>query len=98
MCRRSARTPREIFEHFHFEDSVQQLETANLLYKVVQGFAATDLSPYFISHFGMGIIFEEQIRKFAESSNETAGEHFTPSDVVHLATSCFRPQAICRRS
>ncbi|WOL26003.1 class I SAM-dependent DNA methyltransferase [Pseudomonas fragi] len=78
---------REIFEHFHFEDFVQQLETANLLYQVVQRFAATDLSPEFINNFGMGIIFEELIRKFAESSNETAGEHFTPRDIVHLTTS-----------
>lgn len=78
---------REIFEHFHFEDFVQQLEAANLLYQVVQRFAATDLSPKSISNFGMGIIFEELIRKFAESSNETAGEHFTPRDIVHLTTS-----------
>ncbi|MFP3851374.1 N-6 DNA methylase [Pseudomonas sp. W5-01] len=78
---------REIFEHFHFEDFVQQLGSANLLYQVVQRFAATDLSPERISNFGMGIIFEELIRKFAESSNETAGEHFTPRDIVHLTTS-----------
>ncbi|HHK4245166.1 TPA: N-6 DNA methylase [Pseudomonas aeruginosa] len=78
---------REIFEHFHFEDFVQQLAAANLLYQVVQRFAATDLSPERISNFGMGIIFEELIRKFAESSNETAGEHFTPRDIVHLTTS-----------
>ncbi|WP_207246469.1 class I SAM-dependent DNA methyltransferase [Pseudomonas sp. GW531-T4] len=77
----------EIFEHFHFEDFVQQLASANLLYQVVQRFAATDLSPERISNFGMGIIFEELIRKFAESSNETAGEHFTPRDIVHLTTS-----------
>lgn len=77
----------EIFEHFHFEDFVQQLSAANLLYQVVQRFAATDLSPERISNFGMGIIFEELIRKFAESSNETAGEHFTPRDIVHLTTS-----------
>lgn len=78
---------REIFENFHFEDFVQQLDSANLLYQVVQRFAATDLSPERISNFGMGIIFEELIRKFAESSNETAGEHFTPRDIVHLTTS-----------
>lgn len=78
---------REIFEHFHFEDFVHQLSSANLLYQVVQRFAATDLSPERISNFGMGIIFEELIRKFAESSNETAGEHFTPRDIVHLTTS-----------
>jgi type I restriction enzyme M protein len=78
---------REIFEHFEFDNFVQQLATANLLYQVVQRFAATDLSPERISNFGMGIIFEELIRKFAESSNETAGEHFTPRDIVHLTTS-----------
>ncbi len=78
---------REIFEHFHFEDFVQQLSSADLLYQVVQRFAAVDLSLKRVSNFGMGIIFEELIRKFAESSNETAGEHFTPRDVVHLATS-----------
>ncbi|MGB4343956.1 MAG: class I SAM-dependent DNA methyltransferase, partial [Moraxellaceae bacterium] len=78
---------REIFEHFHFEDFVQQLSAANLLYQVVQRFAATDLSPERVNNFGMGIIFEELIRKFAESSNETAGEHFTPRDIVHLTTS-----------
>ncbi|PSB68563.1 restriction endonuclease subunit M [filamentous cyanobacterium CCP1] len=78
---------REIFEHFHFEDFVQQLALSDLLYQVVQRFAAVDLSPTLISNFGMGIIFEELIRKFAESSNETAGEHFTPRDIVHLTTS-----------
>lgn len=77
----------EIFEHFEFENFVQQLHSANLLYIVAQRFAAADLSPEKISNFGMGIIFEELIRKFAESSNETAGEHFTPRDIVHLTTS-----------
>jgi len=78
---------REIFEHFHFEDFVQQLGANNLLYQVVQRFASIDLNPERISNFGMGLIFEELIRKFAESSNETAGEHFTPRDIVHLTTS-----------
>lgn len=78
---------REIFEHFEFENFVQQLDNANLLYQVVQRFAVARLSPADISNRGMGIIFEELIRKFAESSNETAGEHFTPRDIVHLTTS-----------
>ena len=78
---------REIFEHFHFEDFVQQLSASDLLYQVVKSFATVDLSPEKISNFGMGLIFEELIRKFAESSNETAGEHFTPRDIVHLTTS-----------
>jgi type I restriction enzyme M protein len=78
---------REIFEYFHFEDFVQQLSADDLLYQVVQRFASFDLNPTRISNFGMGIIFEELIRKFAESSNDTAGEHFTPRDIVHLTTS-----------
>jgi type I restriction enzyme M protein len=78
---------REIFEHFEFENFVQQLDNANLLYQVVQRFAVARLSPGDISNRGMGVIFEELIRKFAESSNDTAGEHFTPRDIVHLTTS-----------
>ncbi len=78
---------REIFEHFKFEEFVGQLADANLLYKVVQMFANTDLSPEKISNHEMGFIFEELIRRFAESSNETAGEHFTPRDIVRLTTS-----------
>ena len=78
---------REIFEHFKFEEFVGQLADANLLYKVVQKFANTDLSPEAISNHEMGLVFEELIRKFAESSNETAGEHFTPRDIVRLTTS-----------
>ena len=78
---------REIFEHFKFEEFVSQLADANLLYKVVQMFANTDLSPETISNHEMGFVFEELIRRFAESSNETAGEHFTPRDIVRLTTS-----------
>ena len=78
---------REIFEHFKFEEFVGQLADANLLYKVVQKFANTDLSPEAISNHEMGFVFEELIRRFAESSNETAGEHFTPRDIVRLTTS-----------
>jgi len=78
---------REIFEHFKFEEFVDRLDQGNILYPVVQRFAATDLSPERIDNFTMGVAFEELIRKFAEASNETAGEHFTPRDVVHLTTS-----------
>lgn len=77
---------REIFEHFKFEEFVGQLNDANLLYKVVQLFANIDLSPEKISNHDMGFVFEELIRRFAESSNETAGEHFTPRDIVRLTT------------
>ena len=78
---------REIFEYFNFEEFVSQLNSAGLLYTVVAKFANTDLSPQAISNHQMGQLFEELIRRFAESSNETAGEHFTPRDIVHLTTS-----------
>ncbi|MPX91664.1 N-6 DNA methylase [Salinivibrio sp. VYel1] len=83
-----SQSAREIFEHFNFEEFVLKLAEADLLYQVTQQFGAKiDLSPDNISNYGMGLIFEELIRKFAESSNETAGEHFTPRDCVHAATS-----------
>jgi type I restriction enzyme M protein len=78
---------REIFEHFKFDEFVGLLEDANLLFKVVKLFASTNLSPAAISNHEMGLVFEELIRRFAESSNETAGEHFTPRDIVRLTTS-----------
>ncbi len=78
---------RDIFEHFKFSEFIGQLNDANLLYKIVQKVRQTDLSPKAISNHDMGKVFEELIRRFAESSNETAGEHFTPRDIVHLTTS-----------
>lgn len=78
---------REIFEHFKFMDFVGLLNDANLLYKVVQKVRTIDLSPKAISNHDMGLVFEELIRRFAEGSNETAGEHFTPRDIVRLTTS-----------
>lgn len=57
------------------------------MFKVVKKFATTDLSPQAISNHDMGLVFEERIRRFAESSNETAGEHFTPGDIVRLTAS-----------
>ncbi|MDQ8180187.1 class I SAM-dependent DNA methyltransferase [Pelagicoccus sp. SDUM812005] len=77
---------REIFEHFKFGEFVAQLNDANLLYKIVQKVRTTDLSPKAISNHEMGLVFEELIRRFAESSNETAGDHFTPRDMVRLTT------------
>lgn len=78
---------REIFEHFKFIDFIGLLNDANLLYKIVQKVRTTDLSPKVISNHDMGLVFEELIRRFAESSNETAGEHFTPRDIIRLTTS-----------
>lgn len=79
---------REIFEHFKFDEFIGLLDDANLLYKVVQYFSdpKIDLSPKNISNHEMGLVFEELIRRFAEGSNETAGEHFTPRDIVRLTT------------
>lgn len=78
---------REIFEYFKFSEFIGLLDDANLLFKIVKKFATTDLSPKAISNHEMGLVFEELIRRFAESSNETAGEHFTPRDIVRLTTS-----------
>jgi len=77
---------RQVFEHFVFDRWLEKLEKANLLYLVTQKFAAVDLHPDKISNHEMGLIFEHLIRKFAESSNDDAGQYFTPRDVVRLAT------------
>ncbi|WP_039017922.1 type I restriction-modification system subunit M [Halocynthiibacter namhaensis] len=78
---------REIFEHFKFGEFIAQLDDANLLYKAVQQVKSADLRPETVSNHDMGLVFEELIRRFAEGSNETAGEHFTPRDIVDLTTS-----------
>ena len=63
---------------------IERLDSSNLLYQVAQKFAAIDLHPDTVSNAQMGLIFEELIRKFAELSNETAGEHYTPREVIRL--------------
>ena len=75
---------RDIFEHFDFETQVDRLQKAGLLYMVTERFGNIDLHPKKVSNAEMGSIFEELIRKFAELSNETAGEHFTPREVIRL--------------
>ena len=75
---------RDIFECFDFHTQVTRLDKANLLYLVTEKFANIDLHPDQISNAEMGLVFEELIRKFAEISNETAGEHFTPREVIRL--------------
>lgn len=77
---------RQVFEHFAFDGWLEKLEKANLLYLVTQKFASIDLHPATLSNHEMGLAFEHLIRKFAESANDTAGEFFTPRDVVRLAT------------
>ncbi|MGF6540299.1 type I restriction-modification system subunit M [Paraburkholderia youngii] len=75
---------RDIFERFDFYTQVERLAKANLLYLVTEKFANIDLHPDVVDNTQMGLVFEELIRKFAEISNETAGEHFTPREVIRL--------------
>jgi type I restriction enzyme M protein len=75
---------RDIFESFAFHLQLDRLEKAGLLYQTAERFAQIDLHPEMVSNAEMGLVFEELIRKFAELSNETAGEHFTPREVIKL--------------
>lgn len=75
---------RDIFERFDFYTQIERLGKAGLLYLVVEKFANIDLHPQVVDNSDMGLVFEELIRKFAEISNETAGEHFTPREVIRL--------------
>lgn len=75
---------RDIFDSFDFQTQIDRLTKAGLLYLVVEKFAKIDLHPDAVSNAQMGVVFEELIRKFAEISNETAGEHFTPREVIRL--------------
>lgn len=75
---------RDIFERFEFHTQIERLAKANLLYLVTEKFAGIDLHPSRVDNASMGGVFEELIRKFAEVSNETAGEHFTPREVIRL--------------
>ncbi|MDO8891710.1 MAG: class I SAM-dependent DNA methyltransferase [Sulfurimicrobium sp.] len=75
---------RDIFERFDFFTQIDRLAKAKLLYQVTEKFSNIDLHPEAVSNSQMGLVFEELIRKFAEISNETAGEHFTPREVIRL--------------
>lgn len=79
-----SKNARNILEHFNFDDHIERLDKANLLFMVVKRFAEVDLHPTVVPNIEMGYIFEELIRKFADLSNETAGEHFTPREVIRL--------------
>ncbi|MCQ6561530.1 type I restriction-modification system subunit M [Paenibacillus mendelii] len=75
---------RDIFERFEFHTQIERLNKSGLLYQVTEKFAQIDLHPENVDNHQMGLVFEELIRKFAEISNETAGEHFTPREVISL--------------
>jgi type I restriction enzyme M protein len=75
---------REIFEAYEFTAQLSRLDAAGLTYQVASKFAEIDLSPEAVDNHQMGYAFEELIRRFSEISNETAGEHFTPREVIKL--------------
>jgi type I restriction enzyme M protein len=75
---------RDIFEKFNFEPEIARLEENDRLYLVVSKFADFDLHPDRVSNIEMGYVFEELIRRFNEAANETAGDHFTPREVIRL--------------
>jgi type I restriction enzyme M protein len=77
-------TARDVIDKFDFGIQIDRLRRANLLYKVIGKFAEIDLHPDAVSNIEMGYLYEELIRKFSELSNETAGEHFTPREVIRL--------------
>ena len=75
---------KDIIEKFDFGIQIDRLSKANVLYQVVGKFADIDLHPEAVSNLEMGYLYEELIRRFSELSNETAGEHFTPREVIRL--------------
>jgi type I restriction enzyme M protein len=80
---------RDVFERFKFMEQVEELDDKDLLFQLVQMFSNVDLHPETVPNETMGLVFEELIRKFAEASNGTAGEHFTPREVIHLIVQCL---------
>ncbi len=75
---------RDIFEKFEFTTEIEKMEESNRLYLVVSKFAEIDLHPDRVDNITMGLVFEDLIRRFNETANETAGDHFTPREVIRL--------------
>jgi type I restriction enzyme M protein len=75
---------RDVIEKFGFDAQIARLTEKDLLYLVLAEFANVDLHPDTVSNIEMGYLYEELIRRFSELSNETAGEHFTPREVIRL--------------
>ena len=78
---------RDIFEFFEFENEIERMREASILYLVASKFADVDLHPDTVPNQQMGLIFENLIRRFNELANETAGDHFTPREVIRLMVS-----------
>jgi len=74
----------EVLDKYGFPEKIKKLESADLLYQIVSKFADLDLYEESVSNEAMGYIFEELLRRFSEMSNETAGEHYTPREVIRL--------------
>ena len=81
---RFSKNVREIMDRFAFDQQIARMAEKNLLYEVIKAFAKVDLSPERVDNVQMGYVFEELIRIGAEQSNEEAGEHFTPREVIKL--------------
>ncbi len=75
---------RRIFDSFKFGEEIETMAGAGVLYQVVLAFANVDLHPTRVPNAEMGRIFEHLIRRFNELANETAGDYFTPPEVVKL--------------
>lgn len=74
----------QVIEAYEFDGRIERMDRAGILYAVLADFADLDLRPSAVSNEAMGYIFEELLRKFSEMSNETAGEHYTPREVIRL--------------
>ncbi len=74
----------KVLEYFNFEKHIAKLEENNILFLLISKYCEMDLHPETVSNLGMGYIFEELIRKFYDASNEEAGDHFTPREVIRL--------------
>jgi type I restriction enzyme M protein len=77
----------EIMEHYQLDKVVARLVKNNLLYELVDAISRVDLHTSAVSNHDMGYVFEELIRISNEQSNQTAGEHFTPREVIRLMAS-----------
>ena len=75
---------RQIFDRFEFDKEIEKLEDSDRLYLVVSRFTEIDLHPDKVDNLTMGLVFEDLIRRFNETANETAGDHFTPREVIRL--------------
>ena len=91
---------RQIFEFFEFDKEIAKLDESDRLYQVIKKFAEIDLHPDAVPNHDMGLIFEDLIRRFNEASNETAGDHFTPREVIRLMVNLlFEPDgAVLRKA